>query len=1058
MGMSDIGLEEYKRLVEQQVRGLLDVIQSVALGNLDVQVEIPEGIEVLSDLAVGLEMMVDDLREMMAEQQRAMDQLEQSRQQLEAALAEVTAVQRRHFRQAWEGYAEAEASLGYFRADGNEGPTGQAWLPAMTPAVQRAEIAVESDPATGTSLAVPLRLYDEVIGAVGFRREGSRPWSEDELAVVKTVVEQVALALENQRLFDEAQRATLLMEERVKALDCLNDIGRKMEETPPVPDFLTWVTDRIPAAMRHAEVCRAAIEYEGRLYGAAEAVGQPWQMVQQMRIGGEALGRVYVAYLEEHDFLDEESALLGDITRRVSGYIENRRLFEQTQTVLRETETLYHVAQILAQVRDEKQMFEAVLLEYLRALDLPQGGLLLHDEDGRYGTLQALVQGGRPVEPGRKIPIVGNPPHEQLLRTQEPVVINDALHSDLGQPVRDLAVELGYKSLLLVPILFRGKVVGALGADSTETIHEFTEREIALVRAVADQLGIALENRRLVEETRAALAEAEALYRASAALNTATTLDQVLHALIQGVELPALSRAVIGLFNRPWVGDDVPEYVETVAAWDELKDNPISRVGIRFELGLFPAVHLLRPDEPTAVGDVETDPRLDEVTRALYRYTFLARSTVMLPLVAAGQWIGFFNPVMSQTVEFDEVRLRRLMTLAAQAAVAVQSILRLKETQVALAETQALYRAARSAAALGDLTDTLQAVVDTVAEALPARRVALYAIDLERRRVTHLIRGGVEADQIDPLTFDELWDGLSGWVLRNMAPVLSPKGVPDPRESPEAQERRARRGSGSICVVPVQYRGRLLGTLTAVNRIDEPDFTQRHLDLMVGMASQAAMAIENARLFEQTRAALAEVEATHRNYLRREWQDHLRQHETLRRSGFVYDLSGPADQVVIAPDFWRPEMEQALAQRGVVTVHSGDEGGWAGLAIPITVRGETIGVLGVEAPAGERRWTEDDLALIAAVSDQLGQTLETARLFADTQRRAERERLIGEITARIRASTDIESILETTAVELGRALGTARAVVRLGEVSALQGQEAGPGTSDGTDDEPLTTG
>ena len=885
--MSDIGLEEYKRLVEQQVRGLLDVIQSVALGNLDVQVEIPEGIEVLSDLAVGLEMMVDDLREMMAEQERAMRQLEQSRQQLEAALAEVTAVQRRYFRQAWEGYAEAEASLGYFRADGNEGPTDQAWLPAMTPAVQRADIAVEGDPVTGTSLAVPLRLYGEVIGAIGFRREGSRPWSEDELAVVKTVVEQVALALENQRLFDEAQRATLLMEERVKALDCLNDIGRKMEETPPVPDFLTWVTERIPAAMRHAEVCRAAIEYEGQLYGAAEAVRQPWQMVQQMRIGGEALGRVYVAYLEEHDFLDEESALLGDITRRVSGYIENRRLFEQT---------------------------------------------------------------------------------------------------------------------------------------------------------------------------RAALAEAEALYRASAALNTATTLDQVLHALIQGVELPALSRAVIGLFNRPWVGDDVPEYVETVAAWDELKDNPISRVGIRFELGLFPAVHLLRPDEPTAVGDVETDPRLDEVTRALYQYSFLARSTVMLPLVAAGQWIGFFNPVMSQTVEFDEVRLRRLMTLAAQAAVAVQSILRLRETQMALAETQALYRAARSAAALGDLTDTLQAVVDTVAEALPARRVALYAIDLERRRVTHLIRGGVEADQIDPLTFDELWDGLSGWVLRNMAPVLSPKGVPDPRESPAAQERRARRGSGSICVVPVQYRGRLLGTLTAVNRIDEPDFTQRHLDLMVGMASQAAMAIENARLFEQTRAALAEVEATHRNYLRREWQDHLRQHETLRRSGFVYDLSGPADEVVIAPDFWRPEMEQALAQRGVVTVHSGDDGGWAGLAIPITVRGETIGVLGVEAPAGERWWTEDDLALIAAVSDQLGQTLETARLFADTQRRAERERLIGEITARIRASTDIESILETTAVELGRALGTARAVVRLGEVSALQSQEAGPGTSDGTDDEPLTTG
>ncbi len=524
--MSDIGLEEYKRLVEQQCQELLGVIQSVALGDLEVQVEIPEGIEALSELAVGLEMMVDDLREMMLEQERAMAQIEQSRRELEAALAEVTAVQRRYFHQVWEEHAAAQANMGYFCSEGDEGPTSQAWLPAMTPAVQQAEIAIEGDPAAETSLAIPLRLYGEVIGAIGFRREGSRPWSENELAIVETVAEQVALALENQRLFDEAQQATFLMSERVKALDCLNDIGRKMEETPPVPDFLQWVTDRIPLAMRHADVCLAAIEFEGQVYGAAEAVKLPRQMVQQMRIGGEAVGRVYVAYTQDYDFLDEESALLGDITRRVSGYIENRRLIEQTQ------------------------------------------------------------------------------------------------------------------------------------------------------------------------------------------------------------------------------------------------------------------------------------------------------------------------------------------------------------------------------------------------------------------------------------------------------------------------------------------------------------------------------------------AALAEVEATHRSYLRREWQDHLRQHEMLQRGGFVYDLlqADRAGAVAAVPDLWRPEMEQAIAQRDAVIIQDDGGNGRAGLAIPITVRGETIGVLGVEAPGGERQWTEDDLALIAAVSDQLGQTLETARLFADTQRRAERERLIGEITAKIRASTDIEDILETTAVELGRVLGTSRAIVRLGESLAFQDSDAGPQT------------
>jgi len=73
------------------------------------------------------------------------------------------------------------------------------------------------------------------------------------------------------------------------------------------------------------------------------------------------------------------------------------------------------------------------------------------------------------------------------------------------------------------------------------------------------------------------------------------------------------------------------------------------------------------------------------------------------------------------------------------------------------------------------------------------------------------------------------------------------------------------------------------------------------------------------------------------------------------------------------------------------------------------------------------------------VSDQLGQALESARLFADAQRRAERERLIGEITAHIRASTDMQDIAETTATELGRVLGTARALVRVGAM-ALQPQ------------------
>jgi GAF domain-containing protein len=133
------------------------------------------------------------------------------------------------------------------------------------------------------------------------------------------------------------------------------------------------------------------------------------------------------------------------------------------------------------------------------------------------------------------------------------------------------------------------------------------------------------------------------------------------------------------------------------------------------------------------------------------------------------------------------------------------------------------------------------------------------------------------------------------------------------------------------------------------------------------------------------------------------------------------------------PDLWLPEMEQALTGGGFAEVQGGGDGEErVGLALPITIRGETIGVLGVEAPSEEHEWTDEDRLIIEAIGEQLAQTLESARLFADTQRRAERERLISEITAKIRASTDIRDIIETTAVELGQALGTSRALVRLG--------------------------
>ena len=186
----------------------------------------------------------------------------------------------------------------------------------------------------------------------------------------------------------------------------------------------------------------------------------------------------------------------------------------------------------------------------------------------------------------------------------------------------------------------------------------------------------------------------------------------------------------------------------------------------------------------------------------------------------------------------------------------------LELTQAAIAETEVLYQLSSSLIAFEDLESLLQAVVDGVADMLMANRVLLTTVDLEQREVVQFVKGGIGAANVsDDIDFEEVWDGLGGWVLRELEPVLSLKGDPDPRESLALQQRRQAQGIGAIVVVPLRYQNRTLGTLTAINRIEDADFSQKDVSLMEAMANQVASAIQNVRLLERVQRSLAETES-----------------------------------------------------------------------------------------------------------------------------------------------------------------------------------------------------
>ncbi len=146
----------------------------------------------------------------------------------------------------------------------------------------------------------------------------------------------------------ERKRTEAELEDRIQELNCLTDIGRKIADSPPVPDLLTWVTKRVPAAMQYPDLCQVAIEYGGEIYGQLTAIDMLAQIVHALRVGGQVVGRIYIAYAEKHDFIDEESALLGGIANRISSYIESSLLLKQIQ---RQAEQEHTVRAITDKIR-----------------------------------------------------------------------------------------------------------------------------------------------------------------------------------------------------------------------------------------------------------------------------------------------------------------------------------------------------------------------------------------------------------------------------------------------------------------------------------------------------------------------------------------------------------------------------------------------------------------------------------------------------------------------------------------------------------------------------------
>ena len=223
----------------------------------------------------------------------------------------------------------------------------------------------------------------------------------------------------------------------------------------------------------------------------------------------------------------------------------------------------------------------------------------------------------------------------------------------------------------------------------------------------------------------------------------------------------------------------------------------------------------------------------------------------------------------------------------------------------------------------------------------------------------------------------------------------------------------------SEMALPLRVADEIIGVLDAQSIVSNA-FQEEDIEVLSTLADQVAIAIQNARTYERMQGLIREAQRVSGAYLREAWRV-LQADET----NVGYRVAGDEISPLTRP-LTAAHVKKAVRDGRTVT----ESGKVAALAIPIRLHDEVIGVMDIRTTA-EHEWDEDEVDIAEAVADRLSLALETSFLLKSTQRRAEIERITADISGKIGATTQFDSILRTAAEELSRVLGGSEVLVQI---------------------------